>query len=117
MVLQLSRYQAGESGQIKNDKTIPISPGEKVGLPFFETSHALITKMLQYQVVLVVCHIGHALTSGHYITAVSVRGSLMQASAQWKFLLSDDGKPPKRFSSSDFNIDPNGYLIGLAKSS
>ena len=77
MVLQLSRYRAGDSGQVKDDKVIPVPPGANGGIPFFDSGPCSCNKDNAVSVVFIICHLGQTLTPSH-CTALSAPGSLMQ---------------------------------------
>ena len=73
--------------------------------------------MVSFTVHSVICHLGPALNSGHYITALSVPGSLLGRTAGWKWLLCDDGCEPRLANARDLDIiASNAYIVGLVKS-
>ena len=89
ILLMRCRAVAGQSHKVAS--SIPTQPGQVIGLPQFDSDSGRQTHMVSYTVRAVICHLGSTLSSGHYITALSVPGSLLGRTAGWKWLICDDG--------------------------
>ena len=117
LLLQLLRYRTSAGQPHKDYSSIPTQPGQAIGLPQFDSASGHQTHMISCTVHSVVCHLGTTLSSGHYITALSVPGSLLGRTAGWKWLICDDGHEPRLASARDLDVIAcNAYIIGLVKS-
>ena len=117
ILVQLMRYRSAAQGAAKDERSIFIQPGQVIGFPHFVSYQGHQTQMVGHKVLFVICHLGTSLNSGHYITALSVPGNLLGRSAEWKWMLCDDGREPKLASARDLEtIAQNAYIVGLARS-
>ena len=73
------RCRAAAGQPSKDARSIPIQPGQVIGLSQFDSDSGHQTHMVSYTVYAVICHLGVTWHSGHYITALSVPGSLLAA--------------------------------------
>ena len=66
LLLQLMRCRTSAGQPHKDYSSVPIQPGQVIGLPQFDSESGRQTHMISCAVHSVVCHLGATLCSGHY---------------------------------------------------
>ena len=82
-MVQLMRYLAVEQGAGKDERHIPLLPGQVLGLPQFASAQGHQTHMVSYTVLFAICHLG----------------STLGRSSEWKWMICDDGRDPRLAST------------------
>ena len=102
MVLQVGRFD--DSGR---KVQTPVSISTAVYIPYFP-DNSLTTASIRYRVVAIVYHIGPAMLTGHYRTALCQDGQIKH--------VTDDGQEAATATSSEVHlIQANAYLFFVRK--